>query len=498
MIEATRFQTLIGVLDLRKGTRIKVAAVTVAALALRLFGVGRQGLWFDEAYSIFVAKLPFAFSFEVLVADGVHPPLYYLIQRIALPLGEGEAAVRMPAMLFGLIAIPLMFMLGNLLAGERTGLIAATLTALSPFHIWYSQEARMYSALMMLSILCMLAYVRLLRSDRSRGIEAIFVVVSGLAYLSHYFALFLPLVQLAHIVVNFKRQHGLLTRWFLLQVLAAIPLLFWIYWIYQQPQAVFGIGWIEVPRPIDLWYTLVNFSIGFVGQTDPLRWLGAIFFSALAIYGARSRWRFDPAVSLVVLWALLPIVLTFLFSLRRPVYVDRFLIVSLPALVLLVAKGMDALKRPARLVAGAAVLALSIYGIATFAYGRDQQKEDWRGAAEHLTLALEDEALVVRTLQMVIPLAYYHPDYESFEVIEVNRDLTPIMQYSEGHPGTWLLYWSPASDAHSVAATNTLNFEDEADPQVGRWMAGLGPEILERVDFRGLTIFHFNEISSEL
>jgi uncharacterized membrane protein len=498
MSEQARLPSFLGVQDLGKGTWSKVAAVTVAALALRLFGLGRQGLWFDEAYSIFVAKLPISFSFEVLIVDGVHPPLYYLIQRIALPLGEGEAAVRMPAMLLGLLAIPLMFCLGNFLAGERTGLIAATLTALSPFHLWYSQEARMYSALMMLSILCMLAYARLLRSDRSRGTEVIFVVVSGLAYLTHYFALFLPLVQLAHIAISFRRQHGLLARWILLQVLAAIPLLLWIYWIYQQPQAVFGIGWIEVPRLIDLWYTLVNFSVGFVGQADPLRWLGAIFFGALAIYGARSRWRFDLATSLVMLWALLPLVLTFLFSLRRPVYVDRFLIVSLPAFVLLVSKGLDALKRPARLAAGIAALLLSAYGIATFAFGPGQQKEDWRAAGEHLTLAQEEEALVVRTLQMVIPLAYYHPDYESFDVIEVNRDITPITQYSEGHPGTWLLYWSPNSDAHSVAATNNLKIEDEADPQVGRWMAGLGPEILERIDFRGLTIFHFNEFNSEL
>jgi uncharacterized membrane protein len=493
-----RFQAVLGIQDLRKAAWTKVAIVTIAALALRLFGLGRQGLWFDEAYSIFVAKLPFSFSFEVLVADGVHPPLYYLVQRIALPLGEGEAAVRMPAMLFGLLAIPLMFMLGNLLAGERSGLIAATLTALSPFHIWYSQEARMYSALMLLSILCMFAYVRLLSPDRSRGIEAIFVAVSGLAYLTHYFALFLPLVQLAYIGLNFKRQHGLLARWFALQVLAAIPLLLWIYWIYQQPQAVFGIGWIEIPRLVDLWYTLVNFSVGFVNQADPLRWLGALFFGLLAIYGARSPWRIDSATSLVVLWVLLPLVFTFLFSLRRPVYVDRFLIVSLPAFVLLMAKGLDALKRPVGLVAGTAVLLLSVFGIATFAFGAEQQKEDWRGASEYLTHALEDEALVVRTLQMVIPLAYYHPDYESFDVIEVNRDITPIERHAEGRPGIWLLYWSPASDAHSVTATTDLNIDDESDPQVSCWIAGLGPEILGRMDLRGLTIFHFNEFSPEL
>lgn len=497
MGELSRLQTAIETREFGAGTWIKLAAVTLVAFGVRIFGLGRQGLWFDEAYSIFIARLPFNFSFEVLIADGVHPPLYYLIQRIVSPLGEGEAAVRLPAMLFGLAAVPLMFLLGNLLAGERTGLIAATLTALSPFHIWYSQEARMYSALMMLSILSMFAYVRMLRPGRNRGMEALFVLASGLAYLTHYFALFLPLVQLAHIAVNFKRQHGLLAKWLLLQVLAVIPLLIWIFVIYQQPQAIFGIGWIEIPRPIDLWYTIVNFSIGFVSQGDVLRLLGAMLFSVLAILGARSRWRPDLATSLVILWTLLPLVLTFLFSLRRPIYVDRFLIVSLPAFVLLVAKGLDSLKRPASLAAGSAVILLSIYGIVTFGFGPGQQKEDWRGAGEHLTAALEDEALVVRTLQMVIPLAYYHPDYENFQAIEVNRKITPISQYAEGHQGTWLLYWSPASHAHSVAATNILNIEDEADAQVAGWMAGQGPEILERIDYWGLTIFHFNDFVSE-
>ncbi|MFV2044959.1 MAG: glycosyltransferase family 39 protein [Anaerolineales bacterium] len=494
----SRVVTAIGIRDLSAGIWVKLAAITGAGLAVRLFGLGQQGLWFDEAYSIFVAKLPLAFSMEVLIADGVHPPLYYLIQRIALPLGEGEIAVRLPAIFFGLLAVPLMFLLGNLWAGERTGLIAAALIVLSPFHIWYSQEARMYSTLMALSIMSMFAYTRLLHTGRHRGTEVVFVLASGLAYLTHYFALFLALIQLAHIAVNFKRQHGLLARWLVLQLLAAIPLLLWLYLIYLQPQVIVGIGWIEVPQPIDLWYTLVNFSLGFVEQGDILRGAGAILFSGLAIAGARTRWRLDLVASLVVMWALLPLVLTFLISLKRPMYVDRFLILSLPAFVLLVAKGLDSMRRQVRLAAGSVVLLLSIYGIVTFVFGPAQQKEDWRGAAEYLSRAAADEALVVRTLQMVIPLAYYHPDYKSFQVIEVNRDITPISQYAAGHKGTWLLYWNPASSSHSVAATTTLNNKDETDPELASWMAGQGPEILERVDFRGLTIFHFNDFAPEL
>ncbi len=88
-----------------------VAALTVGGLFLRLYRPGQQSLWFDEAYSIFVTKLELAFSFELLVSDGVHPPLYDLNQRIALPLGESEAAVRILAMVFGVLTVPLMYTL---------------------------------------------------------------------------------------------------------------------------------------------------------------------------------------------------------------------------------------------------------------------------------------------------------------------------------------------------------------------------------------------------
>lgn len=108
-------------------------------------------------------------SFESLSPDSGHPLLYCLIPRIAHLLGEGDNAIRLPAILFGLLAIPLIYILGNLLAGERTTPIPAVLAALSPFRIWYSQDTRMYSALVMYSAICMLVYGGTLRPESRRG-----------------------------------------------------------------------------------------------------------------------------------------------------------------------------------------------------------------------------------------------------------------------------------------------------------------------------------------
>ena len=493
--EAARAEATFKIRDLTQSAWLKLAGVVLVGLIARLIGLGRQSLWFDEAYSVFVAKLPLDFSFDVLISDGVHPPLYYLLQRVTLPLGEGEAALRLPSMLIGVFAIPLIYLVGHQLANERTALVAALLVALSPFLIWYSQEARMYSPLMTLSVLIMLTYTRTLRPDRHRGASALFAISSSLAYLTHYFALFLPLIQLAHIGVNFRRLHGVLRRWTFLQLLAVLPLLVWVYQIYQQPEAFFGIGWIKVPQLVDLWHTLLNFSLGFVSAFDAIRWGAALLLVALAFLGARSGWRVETGASLVVLWALLPIILTYLFSLRRPVYIDRFLILSAPAWLLLAAKGLDSFRKRAFTVAVSAVVLLWIYGVATYNFGPGQLKEDWRSAGQYLSQPRADEVLVVRTLQMVIPMAYYHPNYEGFKVVEVNREITPISEIAKGHAGTWLLYWNAGSDAHSVAATTQLSIEDESIPEIASWMSGRGPEILERTDYRGLTIFHFNGLN---
>ena len=79
--------------------------------------------------------------------DGVHtaeitPPLSFLLTWLTTRLGESPELVRLPALVAGIAAIPLVYLLGVLTVGRRAALLGATLTALSPFMIFYSAEAR--------------------------------------------------------------------------------------------------------------------------------------------------------------------------------------------------------------------------------------------------------------------------------------------------------------------------------------------------------------------
>jgi len=134
-----------------------LAALTGLAFAIRLVGLGRQGLWFDETVSVFVARMDWREGLNFLLAYGVHPPLYYAVQKALLALGSSAAALRLPAAVFGTLAVPLLYWTASRWAPQAR-VMAALLLALSPVAVWYSREARMYSLLMFLTLPGMALY----------------------------------------------------------------------------------------------------------------------------------------------------------------------------------------------------------------------------------------------------------------------------------------------------------------------------------------------------
>jgi 4-amino-4-deoxy-L-arabinose transferase-like glycosyltransferase len=129
-----------------------ILGITGIGFLFRLYNLGTQSLWYAEASTVFVARLPLIDGWRYLVADGVHPPLFYWIEKIFLNFGENEFIVRLPALIFGILAIPPLFFSARNWVNDRRALFASALPALSPSHIWYSQEARIYSAILFLAI----------------------------------------------------------------------------------------------------------------------------------------------------------------------------------------------------------------------------------------------------------------------------------------------------------------------------------------------------------
>ncbi len=142
--------------------------LTVVALVLRLINLD-SGLWVDEIYSLVNQyRLPVAELFKSYIGDNQHP-LYALLASASVSVfGEHAWSIRLPAVAFGVASVPALYLLGAEVANRREGLLSAALLTFSYHHVWFSQNARGYTALALSAILCSLFFVRLLREPKTR------------------------------------------------------------------------------------------------------------------------------------------------------------------------------------------------------------------------------------------------------------------------------------------------------------------------------------------
>jgi mannosyltransferase len=197
-----------------------------AGVLLRVLLIGSKSLWLDEVLSLRVttAGLP---ALLAGASEGYHPPLYYAFLHFWIQLGQTEAVLRLPSALFGVLTIPLIYLLARDLGGIGVALSTAWLVALSPLLVWYSQEFRSYSLLVALAVLSSLALVRLLLRPHV-GWWALYVAATVAALYTHYGAVQMLFVQVALGLVLLAQRRLRLHA--LVWLLLAWPLIIALYW----------------------------------------------------------------------------------------------------------------------------------------------------------------------------------------------------------------------------------------------------------------------------
>jgi uncharacterized membrane protein len=147
---------------LRPASCLLLLAILLLASFLRFYRLDAQSFWNDEGNSARIAERPLDLILEGAAGD-IHPPGYYLLLHGWRALfGQNEFALRSLSVVAGVALVAFTYLLGRRLFGEATGLIAAFLGAISPFAIYYSQEARMYALLAALSAASTYLLLRLL------------------------------------------------------------------------------------------------------------------------------------------------------------------------------------------------------------------------------------------------------------------------------------------------------------------------------------------------
>jgi mannosyltransferase len=168
-----------------------VVALTAAAAAIRFSTLGLQSYRHDEAVTagrVLWASLPKTMH-EVWAGEST-PPLYYLFAWLWSHLfGVREVGLRSLSALLGTATVPVAYLVGRELIGSRTGLAAAAVVAFEPMLVWYSQDARSYALLILLSAVALFFFLRARRTGAA-GDLAWWAAFSALALATHYYAFF--------------------------------------------------------------------------------------------------------------------------------------------------------------------------------------------------------------------------------------------------------------------------------------------------------------------
>lgn len=168
--------------------RLWLAALVVVGFVLRIYALGAQSLWADEGLSYAVASAPdLGEVIERAAHRSMHPPLGFLLNHFGLQLGGSDAMMRLPSALLGTLTIPLVFYLARLLTWPAAALLATGVFALSPFHLWHSQDARAYAPLLLASVASTLFLLWTLRSRRWGVGAAGYAVTAALTLHLHAF-----------------------------------------------------------------------------------------------------------------------------------------------------------------------------------------------------------------------------------------------------------------------------------------------------------------------
>ena len=137
----------------KKVRTLWLGALIAAGVFLRLFNLDAQSLWQDEALQFFIAKAD-TFSLVIQRAfSGANPPLSHLINHIFFKAAESDFTLRLPSALFGIASLPVFYLVSKKIVSTRAALFALLVFTFSPFHIWYSQEARPYAQLLFFGLL---------------------------------------------------------------------------------------------------------------------------------------------------------------------------------------------------------------------------------------------------------------------------------------------------------------------------------------------------------
>lgn len=457
--------------------------ITALGFVLRIYQLGYESLWLDEATTHLTSSSTLSQIFHATSGD-VHPPLYYYLVHFFLLGNESEFMLRLPSMILGVLSIPLLYLLTSRMFSQKEGLISSFLLSISVMHIFYSQEARMYSMLAFLTLASLYFFYCAIENNK-KTTWILFVLATTMNIYTHYFGFFIFPIEILYYLFTqvilskspkkIKVIHGQNFKMFALSVSTIIMLIIPIIQVFIEQassrvsgEVTWGIGQANL-IPI----LLARFSTFSSSQSFVYLSLFIIGIFAVVIYNRKQA-------LLIGMWFILPIGISYYLASMMPFH-PRYLIFVLPVFLILVSRGITALssiffslKSTSKLSSSVelkrnilTILILLLVIMSTFgsisSYYSTTNKNDWREVSSYIEeISNQGDVIVTLPGYMSQPLKYYHDN---------SSDETYIgdVGYSSDDLNTMLSQTSP--NKVIFVLTGDINAANP-DGSVVRWLQG--------------------------
>lgn len=445
--------------------------VLLAGTFLRLYRLGDESFWLDEITSIVDATTNTSVELLALPFIKGHLPLYYILLRNWIAVfGTSEASVRFLSAIFGIATIGVVYLVATRLYDRWIGLLSAGFLAFSPFHIYYSQEARMYTLLALLATLSFYWLVRVAENNSRYNVVGYLLTTILLAY-THVFSLFILLAQSLYVFITpLLRQRDARTvslrHWIGIQAVIGALISPWLlYLLYSLLAPANGdsqfLGWLGEPTLGDLYNLPVAYFRGYDGYAMPEAVLFLLFclLVGLAVVGAAGYARRSiadqPAVPtihraveghheavLLGLWVLVPVIVPFIAShLISPMFFDRYTISASVGLFVLIAAGVRNLRyRHLRLIV-VIILVVAVLGSSLPGYYATEHKTQWDETAAHVEENAEagDLVLVSESYTQTPFLHYFEREDVTVEPVDSSISDDELRATIDNHDRVWVV-----------------------------------------------------------
>lgn len=413
--------------------RWSVLWIVFLAFAWRIIGLDRQSLWRDEIDAIFFSLQDLPQLLSMFTAPGQNGALYFLALRPWFALvGSSEFALRFPSLIASVLSIPLMWQVGRkLMPGSNKlynpPLLATLLLAANPYQLWYAQEGKMYALVTLMALLAAWFWLRGIERGGWQPWLGLLVTTSLAIHTHLLMVLLIPLFLVWFLLAwPQSRTHWVGFTLFLAGLLLPyIPLIGWQWPLLMSAEIRTALKFVPLGAMLASVLMYQSHSI-----LPPTHFVWLVPFFVLGLYGLLVGIR-TPSLRLVCpsnrlptwrrhlmigAWFIIPLLSIYLISLRQPVFMPRYVIWIAPALMMLVALGMNVLWQNSHHKLRPLLVLLLIYMLGHWGYIGWQEKTldlktDLRGAVRYVSQRRHpDELLILQIPHLELAYRYYVGD----------------------------------------------------------------------------------------